>query len=277
MRRLPWIAFHHGYTRTSWRILAYQQLDRLTLRRTDQVITVCRPFARSLESRGVPREKISVITNTIEPPAPPPREVVERTRTALDLAPSDRVILTVGRLSREKGHRDLIAAFRRIRETMSGEIRLVIVGDGPERAHLERLAAPHGRGVVFAGQIRDPWPVYSLADLFVLPSHSEGLPLVILEAMAAARPIIATAVGGIPEILTDRCSALLIPPRSPGALASAIAELLEDEALRTRLASEASAALTRSAPPEYARRLLSIYALVLSNRQPSGASHAGYN
>jgi len=267
LRRLPWVAYHHGYTRTSWRVLAYQQLDRLTLRKADRVVTVCRRFAEMLTSRrGVPREKISVITNTLNSRPAPSRDAITQARIALQLPADEYVILSVGRLSSEKGHRDLLAALGLILRDGLPKIRLLIVGEGPEKRELKHLAATFGSNVILTGHVSDPWVLYHLAQLFVLPSHSEGVPLVILEAMAAGLPIVSTTVGGIPDLLRHRRSALLVPPHSPPDLACAITELLQDTSLRVRLTAEATAALAQCSPDAYTKRLLSIYRQVTANR-----------
>jgi len=263
LRSAKWIAFHHGYTRTSRKVLLYQQLDRLSLRFADRVITVCRPFANVLESRGVPSQRITVISNAIAERAAPAADVIDQVRARLGIQPGEFMILTVGRLSREKGHDDLLVAFRALLERSgSNRIRLVIAGDGPEKGRLEASVVPLGARVCFAGHVADPWPLYHAAQAFVLPSHSEGSPLVILEAMAAGVPIVATRVGGIPEVLHDRESALLVPARAPRALEQALCYLLEDHALGANLAAGASIALARHSPSAYSHRLLAIYTAV---------------
>ena len=103
------------------------------------------------------------------------------------------------------------------------------------------------------------WPFFALAHIFVLPSRSEGSPLVLLEAMQARLPIVATNVGAIPEIVQSEVSALLVPPRDPQALAAAIARLLGDAQLATRLAEQAFHAVQRFTADDYAAALLSIY------------------
>jgi glycosyltransferase involved in cell wall biosynthesis len=264
VRKFCWIAFHHGYTRTSWRVLLYQQLDRLTLRWADHVVTVCQPFASELQRRGVAPRRLSVIANTAEVPAAPSTHDVERARQALGISNGERVILAVGRLSREKGHEDLLKAFGITLESLRDQsIRLLLVGDGPERERLRRLAEPYGRQVVFAGHLSDPWALYHAAEMFVLPSHSEGSPIVMLEAMAAGTAIVATSVGGVPEVLTGGASALLVPPRRPVQLSAALTALLRDQALKCRLSEAATLALATHSPAAYARRLLDIYARCL--------------
>ena len=270
LRQCKWIAFHHGYTRTSWKVTAYQQLDRLTLRHADHVVTLCEPFAQMLSKRGAARSDISILTNFFAPRAKPPAHALARERAALHIAPSECVIICVGRLSSEKGHADLIAAFRAISKLESTPpLRLVLVGDGPERARLERLAASLGPKVILTGQVSDPWPLLNAADIFVLPSHSEGSPLVIFEAMAASLPIVATSVGGIPEALTNDADALLVAPSRPEALAGALTRLIRDDSLRKELGKAAFATLQRHSPSSYASRLLGVYGKVIGRPKPA--------
>jgi glycosyltransferase involved in cell wall biosynthesis len=265
LRQAKWIAFHHGYTRTSWKVMAYQQLDRLTLPFADRVVTLCKPFAELLAGRGVRRERISVISNALAPRAPPSQDEVTRTLTSLHTLPDECLIVAVGRLSPEKGHEDLILAFQRtVAESRRNQLRLVIVGDGPMKPRLLKLAEPLWDRITFTGHLQDPWPLYHAADIFVLPSHSEGSPLVLLEAMAAHLPIVATSVGGVPETVTHDESALLVPPRNPQALSDALTRLVDDQECRHRLASAASVALAQFSPTEYVRKLVSIYNSVLS-------------
>lgn len=267
LRRHKWLAYHHGYTRTSLKVELYQQLDRISLRRADGVITLCRPFAADLSRRGVQPGKIHVLKNFVAEAATPSAADVAQARARLGVEPDECLILCVGRLSREKAQSDLIQALQGIASGPSTPaLRLVLVGDGPERARLQSLAAPLGPKVVFAGHLADPWPLLNAADIFVLPSHSEGSPLVIFEAMAARLPIVATSVGGIPETLTHEADALLVPPRAPAELAAAILRLAGDAALRERLGAAAARALANHSPDAYASRLFGIYDLLLEKQ-----------
>jgi len=166
-------------------------------------------------------------------------------------------------LSTEKGHADLLAALRLLlRDHPQLAIKVILVGDGIERPTLERAAAAHGlaSSVIFAGQCPNVWPYYALADVFVLPSHSEGSPNALLEAMAAGVPIIASKVGGVPETVEDGTSALLVPQAKPAAMASALARVLEDPALAARLVSNASERLVKRFSPESRyQALLEVY------------------
>lgn len=260
LRRIPWVAFHHGYTQTSWKMSLYQQLDRMSLPAADQVVTLCKPFEALLAGRGVDPKRLHVISNTVTPRAKPSEADIRAARERLNATPDSIVLSTVGRLSAEKAQIDLLRAFAQVLERSPGvDLKLAIVGDGPERALLEREAASLGSKVAFTGQVSDPWPLFHASDIFVLPSHSEGSPLVIFEAMAAEIPIVSTAVGGVPEVLSHEKTALLVPPQRPLELAEAIARLVRDAELRRTLGAAAANELSRYTPGAYARQLLGIY------------------
>lgn len=271
-QRYPWAAFHHGYTATDRKMRVYNRLDRWSLPKADLVLTVCRAFARELSnSTGVPVERIAVQHNAIRPRAQPDSADVESLKQRLLLAENQRVILSIGRLSKEKAHADLIRAFALLRENNPEiDVRLVIVGDGPERERLRAAAQATGFGdrIGFAGQVRDVQPFYSIADVFVLPSHSEGSPNVLLEAMVANGPVVATAVGGVPEIVENNVSALLVPAGDPMAMSAAIVQALSDDDLAQRLTNEAAALVEKNHSPEqYARSLTRDYANIIAARK----------
>lgn len=271
-RKHPWVAFHHGYTDTDGKMRLYNRLDRWSLPHADRVVTVCRAFARELsKSAGVPIEKISVQHNSIRRQPTVSAAVVAALKTRLGISEKQQVVLSVGRLSREKGHLDLIEGFNRLREiNLAASLKLIIVGDGPERPGLKAAAESLGvkELVVFTGQMKDVQPFYAMADVFVLPSHSEGSPNVLLEAMAANLAVAATAVGGVPEIVENNESALLVPPSDPAALAAAISQLLSDKALVKRLVTNAATLVeTRFTSENYARSLVEIYREVIAGRR----------
>ena len=263
-QRYPWIAFHHGYTTTDRKMRVYNHLDRWSLPKADRLVTVCNAFARELAgTTRVPIEKIAVRHNSVRPQPPPAAEAVQNLRTSLGIADHERVVLAVGRLSREKAQIDLISAFKLMRDNNPQlKSKVVIVGDGPERATLAAAVRSCGfeKDVVFAGQQSEVRPYYAMAEVFVLPSHSEGSPNVLLEAMAAGVAIVATTVGGVPEMIEDNQSALLVPANNPSGLSAAISRLLTDDDLAGRLTSNALAlVVNRFSPEEYVRSLMKIY------------------
>jgi glycosyltransferase involved in cell wall biosynthesis len=281
----PWIAWNHGYTATSRLDSAYTQLDRWSLRGVHRMVTVCKPFADKLVSLGVPREKISIFHNAVKPFTPPSAEDIERVRAELALprsrtprdlghpqtiADDETVILSVGRLSYEKNHADLLRAGAALAAAQNApHFRIAIVGDGPERGPLQRLAQQLGieKLVTFAGFQRQTAPYYALASVVGVPSHSEGSPNVVLEAMAAGLPVVANKVGGVPEILEETVTGLMVPEGDTAAMAHALKRVLESEELRDRLGSAARArALSDYTPDAYRRKLANFYARVLTGR-----------
>ena len=262
-RKYPWIAWNHGYTRISRLDRMYSRLDRLSLPKAYRVVTVCRPFAEQIERLGVQPDRITILHNSVKPFVPPPQEAVQRVRREFGLADDEAVILSVGRVSQEKGHADLIRAAAAL-AAMSGapQFRVVIVGDGPERERLAQLATQLGieKRIAFAGFQRDTKPYYAMATAVAVPSHSEGSPNVVLEAMAAGLPLAANAVGGVPEILEEGVTGLMVPPRNPDAMAKALLRILSDAELRLRLGAAARARAESShAPVAYRRTLVEFY------------------
>lgn len=271
-RKHPWIAFHHGYTDTDRKMRLYNRLDRWSLPHADRLITVCRAFAAELaQSTGISLQKISVQHNSVRRQSAAGAAEVAALRTRLGIGESDHIVLAVGRLSREKAHRDLIAGCKHLLGTNPAlQLKLVIVGEGPERPHLEAEVKSLGlkQTVIFAGQVNEVQPFYALADMFVLPSHSEGSPNVLLEAMAADLPVVATSVGGVPEMVENNASALLVPANDPRALGVAISNLLTDRTLAQRLTTNAAALVdTRFNPDNYTRALVKIYRAVIETRR----------
>jgi colanic acid/amylovoran biosynthesis glycosyltransferase len=147
-------------------------------------------------------------------------------------------LITVGRLAVVKGHAILLEALDLLCR-QGRNVRLRLVGDGPERVNLERAVAARGLSpyVSFTGSLAQDkvLELYRAADLFVLPSFGEGIPVVLMEAMAMEIPCIATRVDGVPELIRDGVNGILVPPADPEALAEAIARLIDDPALRRRL------------------------------------------
>jgi glycosyltransferase involved in cell wall biosynthesis len=270
-QKYPWVAFHHGYTTTDRKMRVYNRVDRWSLPAADRLITVCHAFAQELASgTGVPLENISVLHNSIRPQPPATAAEVQELRSRFGIANDERIVLAVGRLSKEKAHIDLLAAFNRLRET-NPEIncKLIIVGEGPERGRLEAAAESFSRkaNVIFAGQVSDVRPFYAAADVLALPSYSEGSPNVLLEAMAAEIPVVATRVGGVPEIVEDNVSALLVAANDSSSMAAAIARVLTDNALaQTLTANAATLVATRYAPENHVRSLMHIYREVIDRR-----------
>lgn len=270
----PWIAFQHGYTWTSTRTKIYNRLDRWSLPAATKVVAVCRPFADALEKVGVRPDRIVVQHNSVKPFQPASNEQVLVVRRTLHISDDTKVVLCVGRLSREKAQTDLIQAVALLKkEDSQCRIRFILAGEGPDYQMLKDLAKSLQveDWVIFTGLVSDLRPYYSFADLMVMPSHTEGSPNVLLEAMAAGLPIVATAVGGVPEIATDGKEALLIEKENPAALVAAIRRLLADAELRDRLSQAARQRILAYSPEAYCESVLSLYNSCLADNNANAA------
>jgi glycosyltransferase involved in cell wall biosynthesis len=264
----PWIAFHHGYTSTDFKMELYNRLDRWSLPAARRVVTVCKPFAEQMVARGVQPERITILHNSVR--IPPGRSLSDVTelRNALRLGPTELVVLSVGRFSKEKGHADLVEAVAGLRRIFERSFKVVLVGDGPERAPvMERIASLGLQEIFFfAGQVSNVDHYYAVATVMALPSHSEGSPNVLLEAMARGVPVVATGVGGVPEILEHERSGLIVPPRNPSALGRALYSLLVDPSRADRLAAAARSRVQDFTPEAYLRSMLDIYLEVMNTQ-----------
>jgi len=151
-------------------------------------------------------------------------------------------LVFVGRLTAIKGLRILLDAFAKARDTRPG-LHLTLIGDGDDRAQLELLAAPFGEAVTFSGYQSQQAVADALvaADIFTLPSFSEGVPVVLMEAMASGKPVISSLVAGIPELVEDGESGFLVPPGDVDTLAERIGRLADDPALRTKMGAKGRA------------------------------------
>ena len=203
----------------------------------DGIIGVSSEITNILKGR-YPSADVRCIRNGIDLAQVVPTVERSAMRAQLGIAPDTFVVGTVGRLMPIKGLEYLIEALAQLRRQHGPQMsELVIVGDGPLRAVLGQCAESHGvsRDVKFLGMRTDVYNVMRAFDVFALSSLHEGMPMVLLEAMALGVPIVASRVGGIPEILEDRREALLVPARDAGALAREIEVLAGSPELRTEL------------------------------------------
>ncbi len=227
----PIIATCHNWVGGTAALGIYNHLDRLALKRFNALAAVSDSVAQRLIDSGVSPRKIKNIANGIDV------EPFERARTLPALAfDGHKVVGMVARLDLQKGFEYLLRAVRELCVAFR-ELKVVIVGEGPDRKAIEDMIQQCGlqSKVVLAGQHSDMPGVYAAMDIFVLPSLNEGLPMTILEAMAASKPVIATRVGAIPSLIKDGDTGLLVDPRDADGLRDAIANLLSDSELCGRL------------------------------------------
>jgi glycosyltransferase involved in cell wall biosynthesis len=229
----------------------------------EKVVAIGDGGARVLSgSLGIPARKVEVIRAGVG--LTPFEGSKEEARRALGLDPRDRVATVVARLYPEKNHRLLFEAFAEVARRV-GRARLLVVGEGTEREGLRSEIARPGLAdsVWMLGERHDVARILAATDVFVLSSNSEGLPVAVLEAMAASRPVVATAVGELPALLRRARAGRLVPPRDAPALAAALAELLADPALAERMGQAAR----RAARPFNLRAMMSRYEKIFSQRR----------
>jgi glycosyltransferase involved in cell wall biosynthesis len=208
---------------------------RLLSRGVGRYIAVSRQIAAELTARfGWPAEKIEVLYNAVEADrfeAPPPQGLRQQ------LGGGERpIILTTARLDEQKGHTVLLRAATEVPDAV-----FALAGEGPLRSALERETAALGIAdrVLFLGRRDDVPQLLGACDLFALPSLYEGSPISVLEAMAAGRAVVSSAIAGTDELIEDGASGILVPPGDPAALAAALRRLLSDRELREGLARRA--------------------------------------
>lgn len=225
----------------TWQKWACRLTERGLSRGTSRYIAVSRALAEEIARiDGIPEEKIDVVYNGVN---------LEKFNVMLDckvkteslgLAPNSTIIGTAGRLIATKGVSYFIEAADIIKSRYPGT-QFLVVGEGPERPALERLANRKGlfKDILFAGYRQDFLGILPLMSIFVVPSLSEGQSLVTLEAMAARRPVVAFSTGGIPELITHNRSGILVPEINHRELARGIIHLLENPRLAEKLGNTA--------------------------------------
>lgn len=224
---VPIVTTLHGWIGNSFKQRLFAKMDRRIVRGFDRVIAVSRRIEEELLAAGVPGEKVRMVHNAI---------VVERYRRTgrggilsevIGRPIAGPVIASLGRLSPEKGHADLIDAMDRVIRR-GQKASLVLIGDGPERPKLiQQMNALGLQGVVhLPGYIQEPQRLLEEIDLMVLPSHTEGLPNAALEALLMEVPVLATRVGGTPEVIIDGKTGRLVSAHSPSELAAGLLEFL---------------------------------------------------
>jgi glycosyltransferase involved in cell wall biosynthesis len=243
-------------------------LDRRTIHRADRVCVLSKALSADLRERtGLPADRIAVIPNGIDTAAADRALAAagEAARAGLGLSHADLVVASIGRLHRQKGFDVLLEAFRPL-ALAHPRGRLIIAGEGPERAALEEKAAALGIAgrVLFTGAVSSPWNVLAAADIFVLPSRYEGMPNALLEAMAAALPVVATGVGAVPEMIEDSRQGFVVPPQDPQAIAAALDRLSWSPDLRKEMGRRGRETAKGSFSPAAAMdRLVALYESLL--------------
>lgn len=262
---LPWGAYSHGWTSENLKVEAYNLIDKTMVRCADRIIPVSMSLASRLHLGKRLRRKTEVIANAAD--------FVDTTRNFPDVrkeygVKDDEILLgLVGRLSPEKGHCYFIEAFRSI-AAAAPKVKALIVGEGQEREAITRAISQYGLEgrILLTGYQKDVSPFHNALDILVLPSLSEGMPNAALEAMMFAKPVIATTAGGIPEVVLDGETGLLVPSKSPEPLAKAMMELIMDGKKRKSMGNAGKLRVESEFDPHHrVQRVIDMFNRLLDN------------
>jgi glycosyltransferase involved in cell wall biosynthesis len=263
-RHHPWLAFHHGYTTTDLRTRMYNQVNCWSLRAARRLVVVSDQIREQLVRQWIPSDRIVVIPNAIDEQWAAAARVpfaAASLRRELGIGSDEKTVLIAARLSKEKDHATLLRAVAELREKHHLTPRLIILGDGPERQRIDQIIAALRLTdqVILPGWVSSE-PYYGIADVAVLSSVTEGSPNAILEAIGAGVPVVATAVGGIPEIVTHGESALLVAAGDSSGMAEAMRSVLTSPELSLRLAARGrEIAISRYSPQARVQAIRGLY------------------
>ncbi|MEA3350817.1 MAG: glycosyltransferase [Chloroflexota bacterium] len=237
------IGSHHGRIENEPRWLEWLHGRMIDGGAANVLVTVSSRVSRlAIDGEGIKPERVKMIPNgvSIPPQEMFPKNNVTKTRQNLGVAEYAHLLISVGRLTSQKGHGYMLAAFPQVLAHLPKTV-LALVGDGPRREELEQQARASKieAGVRFLGTRDDVYRLLSAADVFVLPSVSEGMPMSLLEAMGMGVPVVASHLEGIADVVENGQHGLLVPPGEVKLLAEAIIRLLENDGLRKRLAQSA--------------------------------------
>jgi len=274
--RVALVATVHGWVQDNLLRRMVTALELRTLRECDAIITVSELQKRQLEAQGFAAARIRVVRPGIPylATAHAPTGAAERqaARAQWGIPADAYVIAAIGRLSTEKRH-DLYLDVCATLAPQLPEAVFLLVGGGKREAALKEQAATLGLGerLIFTGLTRDMAAVYAATDLVMLTSDTEGTPHVLLEAMGSGIPIVATAVGGIPEFVPAGTHGLLVPAGDRAALVAAAQRVHDDPALRAQLVAGGRLVATQFSMERMVAEIEEVYVAVLTQRRSSGA------
>ena len=258
--RMRLVTTVHGWVKHTRRTPLYYGIDRFCLPRYEKILCVSEDLHRDCLARGVPAGRCVLLENGIDTHEFTRTMPAAEAKARLGLSPGRLVVGAVGRLSEEKGFDVLLRAVEDlVRDGL--DVHLLIAGEGDDRPRLEALVRELGLGgrVGLLGYRSDTSLLYQAMDVFALSSYREGLPNVVLEAMALEVPVAATRVAGVPRLIEDGDNGLLVEPGDRAGLAKALGAALRDGELRQRLARAGRA--TVEAKYSFAARMDKLAAL----------------
>ncbi len=260
----PHVAFVRGFTAENRRVRFYEMLERQALKRADRVVCVSEKQAEEIAAlRGKRRRPPTVVKNAMLLPYSRQLDRPPISRNDLNIPQSAFIFGSVGRLSTEKGHRFMVSAFHKLctEAPVDAQLYLVIVGDGKEERPLRQQATQLRirEQIHFAGFQGSPKEWMQLMDCLVQPSLTEGTPNTVLEALCLKLPVIASAVGGVPDLIVDGRNGLLVPSADVDQMAAAMKKMWLSPGLRTELAAGAEGLLHEYSPAYQRQRLIDVY------------------
>lgn len=245
-----------------WKGWWHRLADRLLSRWCDKIVAVSKAvYEFNVEKIGIPEQKIEILSNCLNTERLPLTKSREEIRSEFGFAPDSFVLGHVGSLREEKAHDVLLQAFALLR-VEKPEAKLLLVGDGPLKTQLKQLVETLGlsEAVFFAGERPDVSNLLKAMDIFAFPSRNESLGIALLEAMFIGVPVVATRTGGIPEIVTEGVTGLLVEVEDVEGLYRVIQRLSGDDELRSSLADAARQYVFENhSPQEYADKLLKLH------------------
>jgi glycosyltransferase involved in cell wall biosynthesis len=268
---VPSVTTNHNWLTAHWKLKLYCFLDSLWIRFFDRIIAVSNEVKKDLLRYKIPEDKIRVIDNGIALKRFEKLVETNKMKNQLGFDENIRIIGTIGSLVIEKGHIYLLEAARQILDVVK-DLKFLIIGDGPLRKPLEEKSEELGinKDVIFMGQRKDIPELLMAMDVFVLPSIKEGLPIALLEAMASKRPVIATRIGAIPNVIENKDIGVLVEPKDISGLQDAIMNLLNDPGRMNLLARKGFDRVCRDfCSDEMAKNYLKLYMEITKRVPPS--------
>lgn len=272
LARLPVICHIPGFVESYYRTRAYNLFTILLARFFNRVIACSDSVARTVSSTGVRRDKIVTIRNCVSfERCKVGVDEVERIRKELGLADGVQIVANLARLDPEKGHIYILQAAREVLNSLK-DVKFVIIGNGRLREELESSARRMGieKNVIFTGYRIDAQAILSLATVVAFPSLKEGIPLAMLQGMALGKPVVASAVDGIPEVIIDGVNGYLVSPSDYVTLAGALKKILSDSELSASLGEGARKTVVKEYGMEVmAERIKQVYVQIWAERDIS--------
>jgi glycosyltransferase involved in cell wall biosynthesis len=263
---VPMVASAHGFTAADANVVRNEKIGRFFLRAARKIICVSDNVRETLIRSGVPEGKLVMIPNAVD------FEhfrswTGDNLRKNWKVGSDDIIIGSAGRLSPEKAHVNLVRACGQLPSEIKGRIHIAIAGDGPERDAISQEAEATGFGqrLILAGFQSDMRPFYGAIDIFCLPSLTEGLPLVLLEACASSRPVVASRVGSVGELINDGEDGFCPDAGDIGRLTQALKQLAETPKLRSDFAAKLIAKLSDQYDVQpWVRKVFAVYNQILN-------------